>query len=146
VFAKISQQQASNNVLLSQSQPWALLGVFCGFFLWIFGIWWMVLSIIAIYETFRSDRPTFAVGFWGMVFPLVSIYTNLLTASSDLGSKNRGSTHFSPFSLRKRLTRAFSALFRRSSALVCLRCGQHLLWSHSMRFSSTGGGCLTPHA
>ncbi|KAF8601893.1 hypothetical protein BDV93DRAFT_509734 [Ceratobasidium sp. AG-I] len=70
VFAEIAQRGASNNSLLSESQPWALLGVFCGFFLWTFGIWWMLLSAVAIVETFRSNRPKFAIGFWGMVFPL----------------------------------------------------------------------------
>jgi tellurite resistance protein TehA-like permease len=73
VFGKIAQQRVSDNVLLSESQPWALLGVFCAFFLWTFGIWWILLSVVSIYEKFRSDRPKFAVGFWGMVFPLVSI-------------------------------------------------------------------------
>lgn len=32
----------------------------------------MLLSVVAIFETFRSNRPKFAIGFWGMVFPLVS--------------------------------------------------------------------------
>ncbi|KAG9092982.1 Plasma membrane sulfite pump involved in sulfite metabolism [Ceratobasidium sp. UAMH 11750] len=71
VFAQLAEQQTNKTgLLLSSPQPWLLLGVFCGFFLWTFGIWWMMLSVVAIVETFKSNRPKFAVGFWGMVFPL----------------------------------------------------------------------------
>ncbi|QRV82243.1 C4-dicarboxylate transporter/malic acid transporter [Ceratobasidium sp. AG-Ba] len=70
VFTNISRQQVNENNLLNTAQPWLLLGTFCAFFLWTFGIWWMMLGVISICETFRSNRPKFAVGFWGMVFPL----------------------------------------------------------------------------
>ncbi|KAJ1305294.1 hypothetical protein OPQ81_000318 [Rhizoctonia solani] len=72
VFAEMAQQRTSTNLLLAEPQPWILLGICCGFFLWTFGIWWTLLSLLAIYESFRSQPPKFAVGFWGMVFPLVS--------------------------------------------------------------------------
>jgi tellurite resistance protein TehA-like permease len=72
VFAEMSQHRVSQNLLLTESQPWTLLAVCGGFSLWTFGIWWILLSLLAVYETFKSDRPKFAVGFWGMVFPLVS--------------------------------------------------------------------------
>ncbi|KAF8754515.1 Voltage-dependent anion channel [Rhizoctonia solani] len=70
VFAEMSQQGIGSNPLLAGPQPWILLGVVGGFFLWTFGIWWILLSLLAIYETFKSQRPNFGVGFWGMVFPL----------------------------------------------------------------------------
>ncbi|KAG8729648.1 Plasma membrane sulfite pump involved in sulfite metabolism [Ceratobasidium sp. 428] len=76
VFADMAERQTNKSGLLTTSQPWLLLGVFCGFFLWTFGIWWILLSVVAICETFRSNRPKFAVGFWGMVFPL-GVYTFL---------------------------------------------------------------------
>ncbi|CAE6403248.1 unnamed protein product [Rhizoctonia solani] len=70
VFAEMSQQATGSNPLLAEPQPWIILGVLGGFFLWTFGIWWILLSLLAIYETFKSQRPNFGVGFWGMVFPL----------------------------------------------------------------------------
>ncbi|KAG9119780.1 Plasma membrane sulfite pump involved in sulfite metabolism [Ceratobasidium sp. 392] len=76
VIADMAERQTNKQGLLSASQPWLLLGVFCGFFLWTFGIWWILLSVVAIFETFKSNRPKFAVGFWGMVFPL-GVYTFL---------------------------------------------------------------------
>ncbi|CAE6383346.1 unnamed protein product [Rhizoctonia solani] len=70
VFAEMAERETSSNPLLAEPQPWILLGVLSGFFLWTFGIWWILLSLSAIYETFKSQRPKFAVGFWGMVFPM----------------------------------------------------------------------------
>ncbi|QRW20860.1 malic acid transport protein [Rhizoctonia solani] len=75
VFAEMALQGTVPNVLLAQAQPWALVGICGGFFLWTFGIWWILLTILGIYETFKSQRPSFAVGFWGMVFPL-GVYTS----------------------------------------------------------------------
>ncbi|CAE6376770.1 unnamed protein product [Rhizoctonia solani] len=70
VFAEMAQQGANSNPLLAEPQPWILLGVSSAFFLWTFGIWWILLSLFAIYETFKHQRPQFAVGFWGVVFPM----------------------------------------------------------------------------
>ncbi|KAG8724826.1 Plasma membrane sulfite pump involved in sulfite metabolism [Ceratobasidium sp. 395] len=85
-FAEIARRRLSDHGLLSESQPWNLLGVSCGSFLWTFGIWWIVSSIFGMYETFRWDPPNFAVGFWGMVFPL-GVYAFLtLQLSQALGS------------------------------------------------------------
>jgi tellurite resistance protein TehA-like permease len=75
VFAEMAQQGANSNPLLAEPQPWILLGVSSAFFLWTFGIWWILLSLFAIYETFKHQRPQFAVGFWGVVFPMVRRYT-----------------------------------------------------------------------
>ncbi|CAE6457766.1 unnamed protein product [Rhizoctonia solani] len=83
VFAEIAQQDHSTNMLLAEPQPWILFRVFGGFFLWTFGIWWILLSLLAIYETFRSQPPRFAVGFWGMVFPS-GVYTLLTWQLSEI--------------------------------------------------------------
>jgi tellurite resistance protein TehA-like permease len=72
VFAEMALQGTMPNILLTQAQPWALAGICGGFFLWTFGAWWIILTVLGIYETFRSQRPSFAAGFWGMVFPMVS--------------------------------------------------------------------------
>ncbi|KAF8686367.1 Voltage-dependent anion channel [Rhizoctonia solani] len=82
VFAEMALQGTVPNVLLAQAQPWALVGICGGFFLWTFGIWWILLTILGIYETFKSQRPSFAVGFWGMVFPL-GVYTSLTWQLSE---------------------------------------------------------------
>ncbi|KAH7338157.1 voltage-dependent anion channel [Rhizoctonia solani] len=83
VFAEIAQQGSSKNLLLTAPQPWILVGVCGGFFLWTFGIWWILLSLFAILETFRSQPPRFAVGFWGMVFPL-GVYALLTWQFSEI--------------------------------------------------------------
>jgi tellurite resistance protein TehA-like permease len=75
-LAQLAERGVSQNVLLKEAQPLALIGFCAGFFLWTFGIWWFMLSVVAIAETFKSNRPEFAAGFWGMVFPLVSIIHN----------------------------------------------------------------------
>ncbi|CAE6383364.1 unnamed protein product [Rhizoctonia solani] len=82
VFAEMALQGAVPNILLAQAQPWVLAGICGGFFLWTFGIWWILLTILGIYETFKSQRPSFAVGFWGMVFPL-GVYTSLTWQLSE---------------------------------------------------------------
>ncbi|CAE6457775.1 unnamed protein product [Rhizoctonia solani] len=76
VFAEMARRGANWNILLTEPEPWVLIGVCGGFFLWTFGVWWILLTIMGIYETFKSQRPSFAVGFWGMVFPL-GVYTSL---------------------------------------------------------------------
>ncbi|EUC67615.1 C4-dicarboxylate transporter/malic acid transporter [Rhizoctonia solani AG-3 Rhs1AP] len=76
VFAEMAKQETSKNPLLAAPQPWIIVGVCSGFFLWTFGIWWILLSLVAMFETFRSQPPKFAVGFWGMVFPS-GVYTLL---------------------------------------------------------------------
>ncbi|CAE6460301.1 unnamed protein product [Rhizoctonia solani] len=81
-FAELARRGASQNLLLTESQPWVLTGVCGGFFLWTFGVWWILLTILGIYETFKSQRPKFAVGFWGMVFPL-GVYTSLTWQLSE---------------------------------------------------------------
>ncbi|QRV82242.1 C4-dicarboxylate transporter/malic acid transporter [Ceratobasidium sp. AG-Ba] len=70
VFADIARRRISDHVLLDEAQPWALLGTACGFFLWTFGVWWILAAVLGMYETFRWNPPNFTVGFWGMVFPL----------------------------------------------------------------------------
>lgn len=82
VFSEIARSGVSQNQLLTESQPWALLGIVGGFFLWTFGIWWILLAFLAMYETFKSNRPKFAVGFWGMVFPL-GVYSLLTWQLSE---------------------------------------------------------------
>ncbi|CAE6507484.1 unnamed protein product, partial [Rhizoctonia solani] len=83
VFAEMAQQGTSRNILLAAPQPWILVGVCGGFFLWTFGIWWILLSLVAMFETFRSQPPKFAVGFWGMVFPS-GVYTLLTWQLSEI--------------------------------------------------------------
>ncbi|KAG8730378.1 Plasma membrane sulfite pump involved in sulfite metabolism, partial [Ceratobasidium sp. 423] len=76
VAGKLAQEKVSRDVLLEAAQPLALLGFCAGYFLWTFGIWWVVLSIVATFETFRDNRPKFAAGFWGMIFPM-GVYSML---------------------------------------------------------------------
>ncbi|CAE6376788.1 unnamed protein product [Rhizoctonia solani] len=82
VFAEMALQGTMPNILLTQAQPWALAGICGGFFLWTFGAWWIILTVLGIYETFRSQRPSFAAGFWGMVFPM-GVYTALTWQLSE---------------------------------------------------------------
>ncbi|CAE6522990.1 unnamed protein product [Rhizoctonia solani] len=81
-FAEMARKGANWNPLLTEAQPWVLVGVCGGFFLWTFGVWWILLTILGIFETFKSQRPKFAVGFWGMVFPL-GVYTSLTWQFSE---------------------------------------------------------------
>ncbi|KAF8700014.1 Voltage-dependent anion channel, partial [Rhizoctonia solani] len=76
VGAKLAEEGATKNLYLRAPQPPALIGFIAGYFLWTLGIWWVVLSIVSIYETWQANRPKFAAGFWGMVFPL-GVYSML---------------------------------------------------------------------
>ncbi|KAH7338156.1 voltage-dependent anion channel [Rhizoctonia solani] len=82
VFGEIARRGANRNLLLAEAQPWILAGVCGGFFLWTFGVWWILLTIFGIYETFKSQRPKFAAGFWGMVFPM-GVYASLTSQLSE---------------------------------------------------------------
>ncbi|KAB5589488.1 Sulfite efflux pump SSU1 [Ceratobasidium theobromae] len=83
VLAKLAERGVSQNMLLRDAQPLALIGFCAGFFLWTFGVWWFALSVVAIAETFVTNRPQFAVGFWGMVFPL-GVYSLLTVYISEV--------------------------------------------------------------
>ncbi|CUA77277.1 Sulfite efflux pump SSU1 [Trichophyton rubrum] [Rhizoctonia solani] len=87
VTAKLAENKARQSVLLDAAQPLALLGFAAAYFLWTFGIWWVVLSAVSVYETFRDNRPKFAAGFWGMVFPMgvYSMLTINLAETLDSG-------------------------------------------------------------
>ncbi|KAH7320451.1 voltage-dependent anion channel, partial [Rhizoctonia solani] len=80
---KLAQKKVSQSVYLEAAQPLALTGFVAGYFLWVFGIWWVVLAVVAMYETFRDNRPKFAAGFWGMVFPL-GVYSMLTIYLSEV--------------------------------------------------------------
>ncbi|KAJ1305295.1 hypothetical protein OPQ81_000319 [Rhizoctonia solani] len=82
VFAEMARRGVSWNILLAEAQPWVLTGICGGFFLWTFGVWWILLTIFGVYETFKAQRPNFAVGFWGMVFPL-GVYASLTWQLSE---------------------------------------------------------------
>lgn len=68
VFADMAKRGTNDNIHLSESYPSVLLGVRCAIFLRTFGIPWILLSAVGIYETFRWSLPDFAVEFGGMVF------------------------------------------------------------------------------
>ncbi|KAG8715057.1 Plasma membrane sulfite pump involved in sulfite metabolism [Ceratobasidium sp. 394] len=86
VFAEIARRGLSDHILLGESQTWTVLGLSCGFFLWGFGLWWILASISDMREALRWDPPNFTMGFWGMVFPLGAYAFLTLQLSQVLGS------------------------------------------------------------
>ncbi|EUC54218.1 C4-dicarboxylate transporter/malic acid transporter [Rhizoctonia solani AG-3 Rhs1AP] len=83
VAAKLAKEKVSQSVLLDAAQPLALLGFAAGYVLWAFGIWWVVLAIVATHETFWKNPPKYNAGFWGMVFP-IGVYSMLTISLSEV--------------------------------------------------------------